>query len=93
MHDELSPLVLKGALDKSLDFKLYPERWFQLFIFFNVLFISSAIMVSFSAVSVPIAKMFKVNEMLINSSVLVFMIAFIPANFMVMDSLRTYGMR
>jgi hypothetical protein len=78
---------------KKTAYKLYPFRWtMQLFIVTSMI-TSGFLMVGFSPIASVVAAIYGCNEIIVQVQTLLFLVAFIPGNFIVISVLNRNGLR
>ena len=78
---------------KSDTHKLYPIRWAIQISFTLGLMANGFIMVGFSPIADMVARYFSCDSMLVQIQTLIFLICFVPGNFIVIKVLAKYGLR
>eukprot|EP00834_Sanchytrium_tribonematis_P003964 NODE_174_length_14184_cov_0.583671.p2 type:complete len:465 gc:universal NODE_174_length_14184_cov_0.583671:2753-1359(-) len=68
-------------LTHSTQFRVYPERWFQLFIFSLFTFSNATLWISFASIATISSNYYSVSLTAINWLSLIFMLVFIPLGF------------
>ena len=68
---------------QTSEFKLYPCRWMLQFFFACCMISSGFLMVGFSPISNTIAAIYGCAPFIVQAQTLIFLIAFIPGNFIV----------
>lgn len=74
-------------------FKLYPYRWLMQFCFSLSFAVSGMLMVGFSPIAPVIAKIYSCNVFLVEVQAIIFVIMYIPSNFVVIKVQTKYGLR
>jgi hypothetical protein len=74
-------------------YTLYPFRWLMQAFFTVSMIVSGFLMVGFSPISNTIAKIYDCSQIIVQLQTLLFLIAFIPGNFIVIWVLNKYGLR
>ncbi len=74
-------------------YTLYSFRWVMQAFFTVSTIVSGFLMVGFSPISETIAKIYDCSQIIVQLQTLLFLIAFIPGNFIVIWVLNKYGLR
>eukprot|EP00347_Sterkiella_histriomuscorum_P012556 403368114 len=77
----------------QIQYQLHPLRWWLQIFFTTALLSNGFIMVGFSPVSSNIAAIYNCQQIIVDLQCLLFLIMFIPANFLVIKVLDLYGLR
>ena len=99
--DDGQPLYIPSSPDVEIvespilhrHYRVYTYRWTLLASFSFGLAASGFCMVGFSAVSQIIAEVYDTTEFMLSLCVLVFLIMYVPSNFVVLWVLNKYGLR
>jgi predicted MFS family arabinose efflux permease len=82
-----------SASEIGKKYTLYPFRWLMQAFFTVSMIVSGFLMVGFSPISNTIAKIYDCSQIIVQLQTLLFLIAFIPGNFIVIWVLNKYGLR
>jgi hypothetical protein len=82
-----------SATEIGKQYTLYSFRWLMQAFFTMSMIVSGFLMVGFSPISETIAKIYDCSQIIVQLQTLLFLIAFIPGNFIVIWVLNKHGLR
>ena len=92
-QDKTSAATPTGKFKMSGEYRLYNFRWLIQIMFTTCMISSGMMMVGFAPVATTISKIYSCKEIFIQIQTLIFLVAFIPGNFLVINILNKRGLR
>jgi len=93
IHDKGSAAPPSGSVLTPGTYRLYPFRWTMQAMMTAAMISSGIMMVGFAPSASTIAKMYSCQEIFVQMQTLLFLIAFIPGNFLVIWYQNKFGLK